>query len=198
MITLNNSIIQQYLTDLGIPVPAGLKLIGIRGCIPVGEDSASGEISLRGDEPNIFSDTLGCFGSDFGLWIGTTLPGVVADPPNPKGLAKLCTMEDAGQSWKFVHGSHHGQYPCLIQGEPIWVRRDGGYLDKGMFAIEIHHAGVDSSDIGSYSEGCQVFKVLAQWIQFWAKVEASKQDSFEYFLIDGPAFIKWMQSKKLA
>lgn len=193
-VKVNNQILGDYAKFHGVDVPGGLKTIGIRGCIPIGD---AGEISLRGDAPNIFSDTLGCFGSEFGLWVGTTLPGVVADPPNPRGLAKLCTMEDAGRSWTFERGMHHGQYPCLIQDGQVWVRRDNNYLDKGNFAIEIHHAGVDSSEINTWSEGCNVYQKLADWQKFCALIMASGQKTFQHFLLDGPAFIAWGQKTGL-
>lgn len=58
--------------------------------------------------------------------------------------------------WRFalsVHGKSRPpdlQYPCLEQAEPVLVRRDGGDLDKGMFAIQMHRGRRENTD----SLGC--------------------------------------------
>jgi hypothetical protein len=57
-----------------------------------------------------------------------------------------------------------------VQAGPLEIWRDndrdnvadyGGPVSKGQFGINIHHAGVDSKQVGLWSAGCQVFKRTA-------------------------------------
>ena len=64
---------------------------------------------------------------------------------------------------------------------------DESKIQEGIFGINIHKAGVDSTYVENWSEGCQVFKRAADFEEFMticrkaAKVHGA---SFTYTLIE--------------
>ena len=180
---INNAVFADYIGSLNFTfTPSTLRLIGIRG-VDLNDD---GSISLNGNAPNLYNDLVGCWGNEFQLWQATVDPGI-AESPNPLGMAHLAGLEDQGRPYKFVHGTHKGQYPCLVQGEDVIVHRPRKDPDVGQFAIEIHHGGT-ANEVDNWSEGCQVIRNdSGEWNEFWTMVQSSGQDEFTYFLIDGEA-----------
>jgi hypothetical protein len=91
---------------------------------------------------------------------------------------------------------HQGKYDALCQrlGE-VTVWRDGNRdlkfdevkTDKGIFGINIHKAGTDSTWVENWSEGCQVFKRVKDFNEFMsickkaAKIHGNK---FSYTLLE--------------
>ena len=62
-----------------------------------------------------------------------------------------------------------------------------------MYGINIHKAGKDSSDVNTWSAGCQVFKKTADFDEFIGlvkKQEAKYGNKFTYTLIDTIAIKK--------
>lgn len=60
-------------------------------------------------------------------------------------------------------------------------------IQEGIFGINIHKAGVDSTFVENWSEGCQVFKRSKDFDEFMAIVRKSKAvhgNSFTYTLIN--------------
>ena len=60
-------------------------------------------------------------------------------------------------------------------------------IQEGVFGINIHKAGVDSTLIDSWSEGCQVFKRSADFDSFMEIIRKSRDkhgNSFTYTLIE--------------
>jgi hypothetical protein len=58
---------------------------------------------------------------------------------------------------------------------------------EGVFGINIHKAGVDSTFVENWSEGCQVFKKSADFDAFMAIVRIARDihgNSFTYTLIE--------------
>lgn len=127
-------------------------------------------------------------------WANTTDPGKkgVEQFHNAKGVARLVP----GQ-YRSSHtlGLHQGKYECLKQLNPVKVyrdaNRDGVYdeksIDTGVFGINIHKAGVDSTFVENWSEGCQVFKRAADFEEFMAIARAAAKihgSKFTYTLIE--------------
>lgn len=90
---------------------------------------------------------------------------------------------------------HAGKYETLCQrGGTVKVWRDANkdetldHVDgseiEGWFGINIHHAGTDSTDVGKWSAGCQVFKRLDDWEEAMGIWKSTAADTFTYTLID--------------
>lgn len=126
----------------------------------------------------------------------TTLPGKKAmeHPVNIVGTAILKEGQYRG-CWKI--GYHKGKYKALVQNKPVTVYRDGNkddnfdllprYIDKGVFGINIHKAGDNSTLVDGWSYGCQVFAKSLDFNSFMRLVEKSANiygNSFTYTLIN--------------
>ena len=153
------------------------------------------------EQPNKFDDTMNVFWKDDNnKWIlkqypCTTDPGTyyLLKPMNKLGTAIL----KEGQyidGWK--RGLHKGKYTALRQAKNVVVYRDSdrnAIFDfnaretTGMYGINIHKAGADSSEVKNWSAGCQVFKRSAdfdEFINLVKKQEAKYGNKFTYTLID--------------
>jgi len=127
-------------------------------------------------------------------WINTTDPGTkgVKEFHNVKGVARLVPGQYRGSH---IIGLHQGKYEALKQLNPVKVYRDFNKdliydevnIDEGVFGINIHKAGVDSTYVENWSEGCQVFKRVVDFDEFMtiihlaAKIHGSK---FTYTLLE--------------
>ena len=97
----------------------------------------------------------------------TTDPGVTSmtKPINYNGAAILVPSQYRG-TWKI--GKHKGKYEALTQYKPVKVYRDNNKnkiydfnpvtIQNGIFGINIHKAGENSTYVNDWSAGCQVFK----------------------------------------
>lgn len=127
-------------------------------------------------------------------WMNTTDPGTkgVKEYHNAAGVARLV----AGQ-YIDSHGLglHQGKYEALKQFGKVKVYRDANRdmnydetkIQEGIFGINIHKAGVDSTFVENWSEGCQVFKRAADFEEFMAiarKAASVGNKSFTYTLIN--------------
>jgi hypothetical protein len=130
----------------------------------------------------------------FHSWPCTTDPGKkgVQQYHNPKGVARLVEGQYRGSHGI---GLHQGKYEALKQYKSVKVFRDAdrnmtyaeNKVDEGIFGINIHKAGADSTYVENWSEGCQVFKKSADFEEFMAIVRKSKAihgNSFTYTLIN--------------
>lgn len=150
---------------------------------------------------NVFDDCITITFKDekgilqFYCWNATTDPGKkgVQQFHNKKGVARLIPGQ---YRTTYAVDKHQGKYDALCQrlGE-VTVWRDGNkdlmfdevLKDTGMFGINIHKAGQDSTWVENYSEGCQVFKRVKDFDQFMsickkaAKIHGNK---FSYTLIE--------------
>lgn len=147
---------------------------------------------------NIFDDLLTITYKENGewktkTWAITTDPGKKAmiNYHNPKGVARLVP----GQ-YRSMHSiaKHQGKYDALCQRKPCTVFRDAdknfvydeSKTDTGIFGINIHHAGENSTVVENWSEGCQVFKRIKDFNEFMAICEKAKTihgNSFTYTLL---------------
>jgi hypothetical protein len=187
---VNNQILRDAVQRRGWPYPADdtLHIWGCRGAVPY---TAPGLLTLKDNVVDEWNDTIGVFGTAFGMWRGTVDPGLpyTQDPLNAQGCAHL---QDG--RWEYMLGDHKG-HEALVQAAPVTVWRDldedSGQdalevVETGWFGINIH-AGT-GAHVGEWSAGCQV--VFSdngwsgpQWTEFLETVKASPQATWYYFLL---------------
>ena len=127
-------------------------------------------------------------------WIITTDPGKkgVMEYHNAAGVARLVEGQYRGSH---AIGLHQGKYEALKQAKNVKVYRDPNRdmkydenkIQEGVFGINIHKAGVDSTFVENWSEGCQVFKRAKDFEEFMVimrKAAAVHGNSFTYTLIE--------------
>jgi hypothetical protein len=83
----------------------------------------------------------------------------------------------------------------LKQAKPVKVYRDANKdmtydtktITEGVYGINIHKAGADSTYVENWSEGCQVFKKSADFDEFMLLVKKAATlhgNSFTYTLLE--------------
>lgn len=153
---------------------------------------------------NVFDDVLTISYKVKGEWVykqwaATTDPGKkgVMEFHNVAGVARLVPGQYRGSH---TIGLHQGKYEALRQQKNVKVYRDKNkdmkfdetLIQEGIFGINIHKAGVDSTYVENWSEGCTVFKRSADFEEFMTICrEASKihGNSFTYTLIESTDII---------
>ena len=164
-----------------------LNIVGVR-------NSATGQTVT-----NVFDDAITVSFKIDGVWqykewVNTTDPGKkgVMQYGNKAGVARLVEGQYRGSHTIRLHA---GKYEALGQTKNVKVYRDANKdmkydeikIDEGVFGINIHKAGVDSTYVENWSEGCQVFKKSADFEEFMAicrKAKAIHGNSFTYTLIE--------------
>ena len=133
-------------------------------------------------------------------WMNTTEPGKkgVQQYHNDKGVARLIPGQYRGV-WSI--DKHQGKYEALCQRNGnVKVWRDANKdlvfdetkTDTGMFGINIHKAGQDSTWVENYSEGCQVFKRVKDFDEFMKickKAAKIHGNHFTYTLLESKDII---------
>ena len=154
---------------------------------------------------NLFDDIMTlCYiaggNLDFYAWPCTTDPGAkgVKEFHNPGGVARLMPGQYRSA---YAIGMHQGKYEALCQVKPVRVWRDINKdmvydevkSESGMFGINIHHAGYDSTYVENWSEGCSVFKTMSDFDKFLGIVKKFKDKNagfFTYTLLESKDLIK--------
>jgi hypothetical protein len=127
-------------------------------------------------------------------WPATTDPGKkgVMEYHNKDGVARLVEGQYRGSHGI---GLHQGKYEALKQAKNVKVYRDANRdltynenkIAEGVFGINIHKAGADSTYVENWSEGCQVFKKAADFEAFMKICRKARDihgNSFTYTLIE--------------
>jgi hypothetical protein len=130
----------------------------------------------------------------FHSWSATTDPGTkgVMQFGNKAGVARLVEGQYINSH---IMRLHAGKYEALGQNKPVKVFRDPNKdmvydeksIQEGLFGINIHKAGADSTFVENWSEGCQVFKKSADFEEFMAicrRAKAVHGNNFTYTLIE--------------
>ena len=148
---------------------------------------------------NAFDDTLTISYKEngewkFHSWPATTDPGKkgVLEYHNAAGVARLVEGQYRGSHTIRLH---QGKYEALGQAKNVKVYRDANKdlnydetkIQEGLFGINIHKAGADSTYVENWSEGCQVFKKSADFEEFMKICRKSRDihgNSFTYTLIE--------------
>ena len=165
-------------------------------------------VGVRNNEPNVYKKVTNVFddcltisfkdsqGSEqFYCWKATCDPGKkgVQQFHNKNGVARLVPGQYRGA---YALSLHQGKYEAVCQRlQEVTVWRDGNKdltfdevkQDKGMFGINIHKAGTDSTWVENWSEGCQVFKRVKDFNEFISickKASKIHGNHFTYTLIE--------------
>lgn len=105
----------------------------------------------------------------------TTKPGLyyMNNPANSKGTGILVPNQYRG-CWEI--GFHQGKYKALCQRKPVTVYRDNNrdsvydlepnHTDTGIFGVNIHKAGTNSTQVDKWSAACQVFANSSDFATF--------------------------------
>ena len=150
---------------------------------------------------NVFDDKMTLSYKDktgaerFHEWDITTDPGAKAmrEFHNPAGVFRLIPGQYRGM-WAI--GLHQGKYEAMRQVKPCKGWRDKNkdmifdetLVVEGTFGINGHRSNpkTQSEYVENWSEGCQVFKRLKDFIEFMAimnKAKAIHGNSFSYTLL---------------
>jgi len=166
-----------------------VNIVGIR-------NSSTGKVVT-----NVFDDTITISYKDengvwqFHEWKNTTEPGKkgVQQYHNKNGVARLVPGQYRSV-WSI--DKHQGKYEALCQRlGNVTVYRDANKdlvfdetkTETGMFGINIHKAGQDSTWVENWSEGCQVFKRVKDFDVFMKickKASKIHGNNFSYTLIE--------------
>jgi len=148
---------------------------------------------------NVFDDLLTLSYKDetgtwkYREWPATTDPGKkgVMQFGNKAGVARLVEGQYRGSHTIRLH---QGKYEALGQVKNVKVYRDANRdlvydeskIAEGVFGINIHKAGANSTYVENWSEGCTVFKKSADFEEFMKICRKAKDlhgNSFTYTLI---------------
>lgn len=122
----------------------------------------------------------------------TTVPGRywLENLLNPKGTAIMAPGQYVDC---YSRGLHKGR-SALVQTGPVKVFRDSNRddridcssktIEKGLFGLNIHRAGLASKLVGKWSAGCQVFANEVEFEQFMRLCYYSTTDKFTYSLVE--------------
>ena len=148
---------------------------------------------------NVFDDNLTLSYKENGvwkffIWSATTDPGKkgVQQFHNKDGVARLVPNQYRGSHTIRLH---QGKYEALGQQKNVKVYRDANKdlnydenkITEGLYGINIHKAGRDSTWVENWSEGCQVFKRVKDFDEFMKickKAAKIHGNSFTYTLIE--------------
>ena len=152
---------------------------------------------------NVFDDNLTLSFKDetgawqFYSWMNTTDPGKKSMLEWKKmGITGGCARLVTGQyrsTWKI--DKHQGKYEALCQrlakvkvyrDEDLDLEYDENKITEGIYGINIHKAGQDSTWVENWSAGCQVFKKVKDFDEFMKickKAVKIHGNSFTYTLI---------------
>ena len=168
-----------------------VNIVGVRNNAPLVADKVT---NVFDDHITIsFKDETGKW--QFYCWLATTDPGKkgVQQFHNDKGVARLVPNQ---YRTVWAVDKHQGKYEALCQRlNNVTVWRDANkdlifeerVTDTGMFGINIHKSGTDSTWVENWSEGCQVFKRVKDFDVFMsickkaAKIHGNK---FSYTLLE--------------
>jgi len=168
-----------------------LNIVGIRNNNP----------SIAKKVTNVFDDWITITYKDdsgnwlFNCWSATTDPGKkgVQEFHNKKGVARLVPGQYVNV-WKV--DKHQGKYDALCQrlgNVTVWrdsnkdLIFDEKVTDTGIFGVNIHKAGQDSTWVENWSEGCSVFKRVKDFDFFMSIVKKFSKingNKFTYTLVN--------------
>jgi hypothetical protein len=162
-------------------------------------------------KPNKFDDKIYAFWKEptgdwkGKYWTATTDPGTYY-LNNPLSNLGTAILKQGQYKDAYAIGKHRGQYTALVQSKPVTVIRDydrnavldfyNGREETGLFGINIHKAGKDSTEVDQWSAGCQVFSKstdFAEFIDLAQKQKSLYGNKFTYTLIDERSYNRYLK-----
>lgn len=162
--------------------------------------------STTGDKvTNVFDDYITISYKEKGVWKthtweATTDPGKrsTLEFSNKLGVARLVPGQYRGSHMIRKHG---GKYTALGQkfDVPVKVYRDNNkdskfdedVIDEGIFGINVHKAGRESTWVENWSAGCMVFKRTKDFDEFMKIIQEARRihgNSFSLTLLETKDF----------
>lgn len=147
---------------------------------------------------NVFDDFMTISYKEGGVWKSfcwnaTTDPGnkSMMNFENTLGCARLVPGQYRGA---YSIGLHQGKYEAVRQVNPVKVYRDKNKdqkydettITEGVYGINLHRAGENSTFIDGWSAGCQVFKRVKDFNAFMSickKAAKIHGNAFTYTLL---------------
>jgi hypothetical protein len=176
---------QQFLIDWGYKGENGKPLVAD------GDEGANTKFALAQLSKDVGKDRL------MG-WAITTRPGTDwLKKPIAGGCAVLVPDQYINAYQLGLHRSNP-KHPALVQRGLLTIYRDNnrndiaeeiGRKEKGLFGINIHHAGENSTYVNNWSAGCQVFKRIAEHVEFLRICKRFKNKNFSYTLLHESALV---------
>jgi hypothetical protein len=170
---------QQFLIDWGYKGENGRPLVAD------GDEGANTKFALAQLSKDVGKDRLM-------EWAITTRPGTDwLKKPIAGGCAVLVPDQYINAYQLGLHRSNP-KHPALVQRGLLTIYRDNnrndiadeiGRKEKGLFGINIHHAGENSTYVNNWSAGCQVFKRIAEHVEFLRICKRFKNKNFSYTLL---------------
>lgn len=131
-------------------------------------------------------------------WAATTDPGKKSMLEwKAMGITGGCARLVAGQyRTTFAIDLHQGKYEALCQrlakvrtyrDADLDLEYDEGKITEGMYGVNIHKAGQDSTWVENWSAGCQVFKRVKDFNEFMRIVKRAAKihgNKFTYTLLN--------------
>jgi hypothetical protein len=130
------------------------------------------------------------------VFVCTTLPGKKA-MEHPTAIKGTAILKEGQYRGAYQIGYHKGKYKALCQKKPLIVYRDNNKdqvydlspisIDRGIFGINIHKAGDNSTLVDGWSYGCTVLAKSIDFNALMRLVEKSANiygNSFTYTLIN--------------
>ena len=160
-------------------------------------------IRKKNGTPNKFDDRIFCVYKDdtgimrFRSWACTTDPGLywMNNPGNKLGTACLAPGQYRSA---YKYGLHRGEKEALVQAKVVKTFRDSNKnsildldpstISEGLYGINIHRAGVDSTNVDKWSAGCQVFAKDKDFTEFLSlcrkQISMTGFTTFTYTLLE--------------
>ena len=153
---------------------------------------------------NAFNDKMIIMWKYCGYWNSLVFP-ITTDPGHywrkkPMNVKGTAILKEGQYRGMWAIGKHQGKYAALRQVKPCIVYRDAnrdhildayGKTEKGLFGINHHKAGSNSTRVDKWSAGCQVQpnKQLFEFeMQLFKEGAKNWGNSFTYTLIEESDF----------
>ncbi len=157
-------------------------------------------VATGSEVTNVFDDTITLAYKEYGVWKfhqwqATTEPGKKGMLEG-KAVGGVAFLVPGQYRKSHAIGLHQGKYQALRQIGNLKLYRDGDRdleFDKDKITecsncgINIHKAGLDSTFVENWSEGCQVFKKQRDFDEFMKIIKQASAihgNSFTYTLLE--------------